>query len=39
MVMDLMGSDVWGVVETQFQELRPGLLESVLDKSILQEDR
>ena len=34
-----MGSDVWHVVETGFEEVQKGLLDSVLDKSIVKEEK
>ena len=39
LVIDLMGSDVWNLVEAGFEEVQKGLLDSVLDKSILKEEK
>ena len=38
-MIDLMGSDVWGLVETGFKEIQEGLLDSVFDKTILKEEK
>ena len=39
LVIDLMGSDVWGLVESGFKEIQEGLLNSVFDKTILKEEK
>ena len=38
-MIDLMGSDVWGLVESGFKEIQEGLLDSVFDKTIMKEEK